>query len=510
MLLRAKRSNQLLYGLLRFARNDEALKKRNMTYKRTKIVATISDKNCEVNFLRELWKAGMNVVRLNTAHQSLDGAKKVIDNVRAVSDKIALLVDTKGPEMRTTPMTEGDGFPVLTGDTVKVSGNPSKFSSKEMLYVNYAGFVEDTHVGATILIDDGDIALRVKEKEQDYLLCEVRDQGVIKGRKSVNVPNAPIKLPSLSEKDIEFIHWAVDNELDFIAHSFVRNKEDVMAVQKILDERGSHLKIIAKIENQQGVDNIDEILNHAYGIMVARGDLGVEIQAEKIPVIQRSLIAKAQARKKPVIIATQMLHSMIEHARPTRAEVSDVANAIYQRTDAIMLSGETAYGTHALESVQVMGKIAHEIEQHLSPVLDLHLQHVTDAVAYTLARSLVEATTSLPIKALIFDTISGRTGRYLAAYRPSVPVFAKCYRNHVMRELALSYGIIPFDMEMRDNKHDFVKEAVKTLIKDGFFTPDDMIGVIAGSFGARRGASFIEISEAENLLTTPKATLGDV
>jgi pyruvate kinase len=443
----------------------------------------------------------MNVVRLNTAHQKPDSAMKIIENVRRVSDKIAILIDTKGPEIRLTAMDPDTGFEVKEGDVLRLSGDPEKSSSPEHLYVNFAGFVNDVHVGATILIDDGSLALKVTGKTGDCLECTVKEPGVVMGRKSVNVPNTRINLPALSDKDRVFINWAIDNEIDFIAHSFVRCKEDVMEIQEILDARRSHLKIIAKIENQEGVNNIDEILNHVYGIMVARGDLGVEIAAEKIPVIQRQLISKCQLRKKPVIIATQMLHSMIEHTRPTRAEVSDVANAIYQRADAIMLSGETAYGQHAVEAVRVMSKIAHEIEQHLHPWLDIHPSHVTAPVAYTLAHMLVDATNNLPIKALICDTMSGRTARYLSAYRPSVPIFAKCYELHTMRELSLSFGVHCSMMEKRKNNDDLVKEAVKTLVESHDIGLDDMVGIIAGRFNTDRSASFAEINDARHLLS---------
>ena len=401
--------------------------------KKTKIVATISDKRCDVDFLSNLYIAGINVVRLNTAHQTLEQAKKVLDNVRKVSEQIAVLVDTKGPEMRTTAMQNDDGFDVNQGDVVVISGHAEKLSSEDRLYINYPEFVHDVPVGATILIDDGEIALKVTDKTPDYLLCTVLNAGKIKGRKSINATGVHVKLPSLTVKDIEFINWAIDNEVDFVAHSFVRNKQDVHNVQKILDEKNSHIKIIAKIENQQGVDNIDDILGSVYGIMVARGDLGVEIEAEKIPVIQRMLIKKCRERKKPVIIATQMLHTMIEHPRATRAEISDVANAIYQRTDAIMLSGETAYGMYPLEAVETMSKIAIEIEQNLQPDTNIQLNHVTEPVTATLSISAVEATNKLPIKAIVIDTITGRTRRYIATYRPSVPVIAKCYKSHSMR-----------------------------------------------------------------------------
>ena len=471
-----------------------------MYLKKTKIVATISDKHCDVDFLQSLYDAGMNVVRLNTAHQDTSTAIKIVENVRKVSDKIAILIDTKGPEMRTTAMENGVGFEVKIDDTIIVAGCPEKLSSKEMLCINYLNFVHDVPVGAKLLIDDGDIALQVIEKTETHLVCKALDAGRINGRKSVNVPDGNINLPAVSEKDKQFIHWAIDNDLDFIAHSFVRSKNDLIEVQKILDERKSHLKIIAKIENQEGVDNIDEILDAAYGVMIARGDLGVEIAAEKIPIIQRLLMAKCQARKKPVIVATQMLQSMIEHPRPTRAEVSDVANAIFQRTDAIMLSGETAYGPYATEAVRTMTNVAQEIEQQLQPFVDLELIDVTEEVAATLAKMVVRSSIQLPIKAVVLDTTTGRTGRYVAAFRPHIPIFAKCYRSHVMRELALSYGVYGNIMEPRKTKDDFVKIAINSLLSQNCFQKNDLIAVLAGSFGPTAGATFMEICNAEKLV----------
>jgi pyruvate kinase len=379
--------------------------------KKTKIVATISDIRCEVDFLKELYETGMNVVRVNTAHQTTESSLKILENVRKVSDKIGILVDTKGPEIRTTPMADGKGFDVRTGDTIKVAGNPEAFSSSEMLYMNYAGFVKDVNIGNSILIDDGELKFTVIEKTEEYLTCRAENGGTVKGKKTVNVPAVPMTLPSLSKRDVEYINWAIDNNIDFIAHSFVRSKEDALAVQQIISERKSSIKLIAKIENQQGVDNIEEILEHVYGIMVARGDLGVEIEAEKIPGIQKMLIEKAQLYEKPVIIATQMLHTMIEHPRPTRAEVTDVANAIYQRTDAIMLSGETAYGAYPVEAVRTMTKVAIETEHLLKPHTGQKHTGLKDKVAVSIAKSAVQISEELPIKAFITDSYYGQIGR---------------------------------------------------------------------------------------------------
>ena len=291
-------------------------------FKKTKIVATISDLHCNVKFIRSLYKAGLNVVRLNTAHMNREGALKIISNVRKVSDQIALLIDTKGPEIRTTEACEQ--IQVSYGDRIEIKGNKSGITSSKCVYVNYNNFVRDVPVGSRILIDDGYIELIVKRIKENSLICEVLNDGVIEGKKSVNIPSVHVKLPALTEKDIDFIHFAIENDLDFIAHSFVRNKKDVLAVQKILDLHNSGIQIIAKIENQQGVDNIDEILEHVYGVMVARGDLAVEVPQERIPGIQKMLIEKCIAKRKPVIIATQMLHSMIENPRPTRAITQDL------------------------------------------------------------------------------------------------------------------------------------------------------------------------------------------
>ncbi|NLX81376.1 MAG: pyruvate kinase, partial [Proteiniphilum sp.] len=254
--------------------------------KHTKIVATVSDQRCEVSFIKSLFDEGMNVVRMNSAHLDEEGFKNIIRNTRAVSDRIGILVDTKGPEIRTTVAQEN--IVLSIGERVKVSGNVDTISTKENINVSYPHIVRDMNVNDRLLIDDGETELKVIEKHDDYLLCSVENDGVVGSRKSVNVPGVRINLPSITERDKKFIALAHENNVDFIAHSFVRNKEDILAVQEVLDELGSEIKIIAKIENQEGVDNAEEIIKHAYGIMVARGDLGIEVAQEKIPAIQRN------------------------------------------------------------------------------------------------------------------------------------------------------------------------------------------------------------------------------
>ena len=463
--------------------------------KRTKIVATISDKRCEIGFLRELYEAGMNVVRLNTAHQTLDEAMKVVRNVRAVSDQIALLIDTKGPEVRTCDIV----VPVRVekGEIIFMTGDRTLVAEK-LIHVSYEHCVRDVQIGDKILVDDGDVELIVRDKKENCLELEASNPGEIKDKKSINVPGVNMHLESLSDKDRKFIQFAMDNKLDFIAHSFVRNKQDVMEIQQILDEQHSNIKIIAKIENQEGVNHIDEILDHVYGVMVARGDLAIEIDAEKIPLIQRYIVNKCIESKKPVIIATQMLHTMIDHPRPTRAEVSDIANAVFSGTDAIMLSWETAYGDYPLEAVKVMSRVAEANESILPPDANRNLVRINNEITAALARVAVRMTTMLPIKAIVVDTNSGRTARYLSAFRGGLPVYARCYDEHVMRELALSFGVRPYFSVKPHSRDEFMRDIPQVLLQNGY-QPEDQILVIGGSFGHVRGASFLEVCKISDI-----------
>ena len=269
----------------------------------TKIVATISDKRCDVDFISQLYEEGMNVVRMNSAHLNREGFLKIINNVRAVSNRIALLIDTKGPEVRTT-VAENDAIELKTGEFIRIAGNPEMMSTKDCIALSYPNFVRDLHVGDDILIDDGELDLKVVSKDDEFLTCMVLNDGMLGSRKSVNVPGVRINLPSLTEKDRQNILFAIEQKLDFIAHSFVRSKQDLIDIQEILDAHKSQIKIISKIENQEGVDNIDEIIQHCYGVMVARGDLGIEVPQERIPGIQRKLIRKCVKAHKPVIVAT--------------------------------------------------------------------------------------------------------------------------------------------------------------------------------------------------------------
>ncbi len=465
-----------------------------MIDKKTKIICTVSEKNCSVRFIKKLYESGMNIARINTAHASFEGAQLVVDTCRAVSNKIGILIDTKGPEVRLTPMAEqfAGGVSVREGDWLEIHDGIDQLSNEYVLYTNCKNFVSMVPVGAHVLIDDGSVDMFITGKEDGKLLCEVQNRGVIFGKKSVNVPNVPIDLPALTEKDKKFIDWAIKADIDFIAHSFVRGADDLKAIYDILDPVNSHIKVISKIENQQGIDNLDDILNYTYGVMIARGDLGVEIPAERLPIIQKEILNKCRSRKRPVIIATQMLHSMIENPRPTRAEVTDVANAIYESTDAIMLSGETATGKYPVQAVKTMSTIAREIENTMSVQLDMHVEKVRKPIAHILSRSLVASTIELPVKCIIFDTWTGRTGRYLAESRPKVPIYAMCYQDSTMREMALSYDVYAYPLPVQNNKEDMVRACLEILMNEGKIVKGDLVGFIGGSFNDSLGASYVE------------------
>lgn len=471
-----------------------------MLLKQTKIVASISDLRCDVDFIKALFEAGMNVVRMNTAHANREGFENLIRNVRQVSNRIGILMDTKGPEVRTTNNAEGS-IDYKIGDKVRIVGNPEQDTTRECICVSYPNFVRDLSVGSHVLIDDGDLDLVVTDKDENALYCEVCNDATLGNRKSVNVPGVRINLPSLTEKDRNNILYAIEKEIDFIAHSFVRNKQDVLDIRAILDEHHSDIKIIAKIENQEGVDNIDEILEVADGVMVARGDLGIEVPQERIPGIQRKLIKKCILARKPVIVATQMLHTMINNPRPTRAEVTDIANAIYYRTDALMLSGETAYGKYPVEAVSTMAKIAAQAEKDKMEENDIPIPLTPENTNVTsfLAKQAVRATTLMPIRAIITDSFSGLTARNLAAFRGKYPVLAICYKEKTMRHLSLSYGVEAMYMPEKANGQEYYITALHKLINDGTISKNDMVAYLSGGKAGTK-TSFLEINQVDDVL----------
>lgn len=468
-----------------------------MNRKRTKIVATISDKNCSPDFIRELFDAGMDVIRINSAHLSVEGALTIIKNARQVSDRIAIILDTKGPEIRTTICD--DPIKLTKGNIIRISGEPERKTQDDCICVSYRSFADNIPLGSLILIDDGEIELKALRKNGNYIECLVENDGLLGSRKSVNIPGVRITLPSLTEKDRSFIKMATEQDIEFIAHSFVRSGQDVQDVQALLDAAGSEIKIIAKIENQDGVDNIDEILENVYGIMVARGDLAIEIPYEKVPGIQRMIINKCIDKRKPVIVATQMLHSMITNPRPTRAEVSDIASAIYSQTDAIMLSGETANGKYPVEAVKTMTKVALEVEHNKEQYLELPSGNYAGEVSAYLAKVAVKSSVRIGARGIIADTAGGRTIRDMASYRGINLIMAQCYTSRTMRELALSYGVYTSFQEKKKSIDEFIHIALKNLIVAHDLRDDDIVVVLAGNFSGGSGFSFIEVGSVNYL-----------
>ena len=474
--------------------------------KRTKVVATMSDFRCTEQFVQELYDAGMDVVRINSAHVSEESATRIVETVHRVNPSIPIMIDTKGPEIRVTTIAEeyGNGIHFQVGDIVSVRGSMGDdLTTRKVVYMNVPTIVRDIPVGARMLIADGEMEIRVLEKSDDELRCEFTVGGCMRSRKSVNVPGVSIDLPSVTEKDRRFIEWAVHNDVDFIAHSFVRSARDVAAVQEILDAHRSPIKIISKIENQEGLNNIDEIIEASYGIMVARGDLGVELPAEAIPNTQRRIVEKCIAAKRPVIIATQMLYSMVKNPRPTRAEVSDVASAIYERVDAVMLSDETAMGDYPVQAVETMSRVAREIERdetHFAPMIDMNMVSVNHEITAQLARTVVRASTNLPVRYVVLDTKTGRTGRYVAAFRGRKPVVAVCYQRHAQRILGLSYGVVAILRNQQVNdKYHFLIDAMEFIDQYTKLDEEDLLAIVGGSFGPDGGASYVELANVRNI-----------
>jgi pyruvate kinase len=459
----------------------------------------LADNRCDRDFIRQLVESGMDVVRLNTAHLDIAAAEKIVASIRAVSSRTGILLDTKGPEVRTCNMVKT--LHLKTGDKVEIG---VAHTPENGFQVSYSGFADEVPLGSQILIDDGLIALAAEKKTRDTLICTALNDGEIKNKKSVNVPGVQLDLPALTEKDAEFIDWATRNEVDFIAHSFVRCREDILAIQGILDLRRSPIKIIAKIENREGVNNLESILDAAHGIMVARGDLGIEIPAEEVPGVQKRMIQTCIRRIKPVITATQMMQSMIDNPRPTRAEVSDVANAIYDGTDAIMLSGETAYGKFPVEAVQMMANIARTVESQKESLLDSLpvFQQSSELMPRNhLAKAAVACAAALPVKAIITSTSAGRTARICASYRGNIPILALSEQMSTVRQISLSYGVYSAKIDMPKTTDEMVKVCLLKMIEEKRIGLEDLIVFIGGGHIAEsQHTNFMQIETPAALL----------
>lgn len=455
--------------------------------RKTKIVCTIGPASESVEKLSQLMEAGMNVARLNFSHGDHNEHGQRIKNIREAAKKInknvAILLDTKGPEIRTHNMVNGT-IELEVGKNITISmneveGTPEKFS------VTYEGLIDDVHPGSKILLDDGLIGLEVLEIDQQAKEIHTRilNGGTLKNKKGVNVPGVSVNLPGITEKDAKDILFGIEQEVDFIAASFVRRASDVMEIRKLLEENnGTNIHIIPKIENQEGVDNIDEILEVSDGLMVARGDLGVEIPAEEVPLVQKELIKKCNHLGKPVITATQMLDSMQRNPRPTRAEASDVANAIFDGTDAIMLSGETAAGMYPVEAVQTMHNIASRAESALDHKRILSNRskesetNITDAIGQSVAHTAL----NLSVNAIITPTESGHTTRMIAKYRPKAPIVAVTSHPSVYRRLNLVWGVYPQLGEVANTTDDMLEIAVQESINSEIVKHGDLVVITAG------------------------------
>ncbi|TMN21154.1 pyruvate kinase [Lentibacillus cibarius] len=416
--------------------------------RKTKIVCTIGPASESVERLTQLIEAGMNVARLNFSHGDFNEHKARIENIREAAEKtgktVAILLDTKGPEIRTGTFRDGEAE-ILKDSIVQVTMDEVE-GTAERFSITYGGLMDDVHPGSKILLDDGLIELEVMEidNEKRELKTKALNSGIIKNKKGVNVPNVRVNLPGITEKDANDIIFGIEQEVDFIAASFVRRPSDILEIQELLEKHdATHLNIIPKIENQEGIDNIESILEVSDGLMVARGDLGVETPAEDVPLVQKELISKCNTAGKPVITATQMLDSMQRNPRPTRAEASDVANAIFDGTDAIMLSGETAAGDYPVESVQTMSNIALKAETALDHdmILDNRSKSSHMTITDAISQSVTHTAMNLTVSAIIAPTESGHTARMISKYRPKAPIIAVTFSDVVNRQLGLVWGV---------------------------------------------------------------------
>ncbi len=459
--------------------------------RKTKIVCTVGPSIDNVEALTKMIESGMNVARLNFSHAVYDVALKHIANIRAaekqVGKSIGIMLDTKGPEIR-TGFFENDEAKVSKGDVIKIVPNDILGNSHEFS-ITYPDLYNDLEIGDAILVDDGNIKLTVQELNDNIITCLVENDGILKNRKGINVPSTKLSMPFISEKDYNDIKFGCENGIDLIALSFVRRAEDVLEVKELLKKFGKpKIEIIAKIENQEGLDNIDEILNVANGVMVARGDLGVEVQAEMVPFYQKQIVSKANALGKPVIIATHMLESMIKNPRPTRAEASDVANAILDGCDAIMLSGESAVGKYPYESVEMMDRIAKTAEKmfnyknFLWKDSSFVFENQNDAIGICAC----ECAASLDnVVAIIAFTETGGTAKRICRFKPSVPLIACTDSIDTSRRLSYYCGVIPVSAKYIDNISLCDDIAIQAAKKFGFKKGSKII--LTGGFGVEHG-----------------------
>lgn len=470
--------------------------------RKTKIICTIGPASQSEEKLREIMLAGMNVARLNFSHGDHEEQGNKFDTIVKVREELGLpvatLLDTRGPEIRLCDFAEGKvelvAGQLFTLTTDDVSGTNEKVS------ISYKNILNDIEVGMTILIDDGLIEMTIQEIKGNDIVCKVMNGGFVSDKKGVNVPGATLSMPFIGEKDMADLLFGIEKGFDFIAASFTRTKEDVYEVRKIIEEHNSHMKIIAKIENTQGVKNLEEILKAADGVMVARGDMGVEIPMEQVPVLQKRMIKMAVAEGKHVITATQMLESMIKNPRPTRAEATDVANAIYDGTTAIMLSGESANGKYPIEAVKTMARIAETAENDIDYKKRLTRKGAPQIADVTTSISYATCTTAMDLKAaaIISVTMSGFTASTVAKYKPGCPIIACTTKPEVSRQTNLMWGVKPIVIGKKETADELFEEAVKETKKAGFVKAGDLVVITAGvPLGISGKTNMVRVVEVE-------------
>lgn len=456
----------------------------NTPIRKTKIVCTMGPNLFEKHLIAPLMKAGMNVARFNFSHGTYETHQHYYDEVCRIRDELGLpvatMLDTKGPEIRVRSFKNGrvtlQNGQLFTLTTDEVEGDEERVS------ITYKELPQDIAVGSSILIDDGLIGMQVERIDGADIVCRVLNGGVVSNNKGVNIPNAHLSMPFISEKDHQDILFAIKNGYDFIAASFTRCADDIMQIRHILQENNCHtINIIAKIENMEGVENIDEILRVVDGVMVARGDLGVEVPLEDVPSLQKKLIQRGIAAGKPVITATQMLDSMIKNPRPTRAEATDVANAIYDGTSAIMLSGESAVGAYPVEAVETMVRIALRAEADMDYIrrFSRDTSASTD-VTNAISHATVTSAHDLNASAIITVTKSGSTARILSRYRPACVIVGCTTEKHVWRQLALSWGTVPLMIAEESNTDDLFERAVDAAVQNGLVHDGELVVLTAG------------------------------
>ncbi len=472
--------------------------------KKTKIVSTLGPASNTVEIISQLIEAGANAFRFNFSHgdheEQLARMNLVREAVELTGKDVAILLDTKGAEIRTTVQDTTDedygraGYIKFNvGDITRIAMDPDLKGTKERISVTYPGLFDDARVGGHILFDDGLIDMEVIEKDEANreLVVEVKNNGMLGSRKGVNAPGISISLPGITEKDAEDIRFGLDHEINFIAASFVRKAQDVLEIREILEEKNlTHVQIFSKIESQEGIDNIDEILKVSDGIMVARGDMGVEIPAEFVPMVQKDIIKKCNAAGKAVITATQMLESMQLNPRPTRAEASDVANAVFDGTDATMLSGESANGLYPVESVATMARIDEEAEKSMLKLGTYQINQFdkTD-VTETIGLSVARAAKNLGVKCIVAATESGYTAKMISKYRPDADILAVTFDERTKRGLMLNWGVYPTVTEKPSTTDEMFDLATKKAVELGFAEEGDLILITAGVPVGERGTT---------------------